>query len=341
MIDRGSPPTLPAPRRGGFQRRLALIFALQLAAVVIACLLGFRDTAPPMAVIALIVIVSLLAWLATQREWRSVSVLARVVSRWNEQQPDLDALEPERLPHHADADVVELARGLHAFASRIAGYNQRERNFTRDASHELRSPLTIIKMSTDMLADESGLGESGQRSLRRIRRATRELESVVEALLILARESDNGQGEHEFVVNDVLRRALDDAREGLHGRLVALQLDEPARFALHGSPRVFAVLCGQLIRYAGQHAAGQGKVVVTVLPGAVTVGSTGPGAGGTAGGGGDSPQGFELAIAQRISERFAWPLDWPGQGHDGAQRTVRVRFPRPLPAKAAQPGAPA
>jgi signal transduction histidine kinase len=325
MTGRGMSPSAAAFRRGAFHRRLVLIFGLQLVAVVVACLMGFYDVAPMGAVLVLIVIVSLLAWLAARRQWRPVSALARVVSGWNEQQPDLASLQPDQLPRDTDADLAELARGLYAFASRIAGYNQRERNFTRDASHELRSPLTIIKMSTDMLADEPGLGESGQRSLRRIRRATRELESVVEALLILARESDNGQGEHEFVVNDVLRRALDDAREGLHGRLVTLQLDEPARFALHGSPRVFAVLCGQLIRHAGQHAAGQGKVVVTVLPGAVTVSSAGP-AGMPRGGG---QQGFELAIAQRISERFAWPLEW--NGDDDAQSTVRVRFPHPLP----------
>ena len=325
MTDRGVSSSNAAFRRGAFHRRLVLIFGLQLVAVVIACLMGFYDVAPPVAVLALIVITSVLAWLAARRQWRPVSVLARVVSGWNEQQPDLGSLEPERLPRHSDADLVELARGLHVFASRVADYNQRERYFTRDASHELRSPLTIIKMSTDMLSDEAMLSESGQRSLGRIRRATRELEAVVESLLILARESDNGQGEHDFVVNDVLRRVLEDAREGLHGRAVTLQLDEPARFALHGAPRVFAVLCGQLVRHAGQRAVGQGKVKVRVLPGAVEVMSPDIG---RAANGASHEQGFELAIAQRISERFAWPLEWGGDDSEGV---IRVRFPQAVP----------
>src|ERR1700749_3496368 len=94
----------------------------------------------------------------------------------------------------SDTDVGSLIRGLHGLASRIDGYGERERNFTRDASHELRSPLTVIKMSTDMLADEAGLSDFGRRSLERIRRATREMEALVEAMLILARETDPGQG---------------------------------------------------------------------------------------------------------------------------------------------------
>ena len=59
----------------------------------------------------------------------------------------------------------------------------------------------------------------------------------------------------------------------LHGHPIELQFEEPATFALHGSPRVFAVLCWQLIRHASQYT-GQGTVLVTVLPGAVSVSAT-------------------------------------------------------------------
>lgn len=320
-----TPTQRATPARSGLQRRLMLIFGMQLVAVVVACLMGYYNVAPASAVLLLIVIVSALAWLAAQRVWRPISMLAQLIGSWDERRGDLDALQPNRLSHRPDADVTALARGFHAFASRIAGYNERERNFTRDASHELRSPLTVIKMSTDMLADESNLSEFGQRSVQRIRRATREMEALVEALLILAREADNGQGEQDFVVNEVLRDELVDAREMLHGHPIELQFEEPASFALHGSPRVFAVLCWQLIRHASQYT-GQGTVLVTVLPGVVSVCATaGTDHDPTAPG----QQGFEYAIARRISERFAWPLDLHVQG--GNRYVAEIRFPQPLP----------
>ncbi|MFC3650539.1 sensor histidine kinase [Dyella humi] len=321
----------PVPRdvraRGGFQRRLLLIFGMQLVAVGLVCLMGYYNVAPAAAVMLLIVIVSALTWLATERTWRQVSTLAQWVGNWKEGQADLDALQPDRL-RQTDGDIATLARGFHSFASRIAGYNERERNFTRDASHELRSPLTVIKMSTDMLSDEAGLSDFGKRSVQRIRRATREMEALVEALLILAREADNGQGEQEFVVNDVLRDELANAREMLHGHPIELKLEEPAAFALHGSPRVFAVLCWQLIRHASQYT-GQGIVQVTVLPGMVSVSAaaaddheaSAPG-----------QRGFEYAIAQRISERFAWPLSL--HVHGGNRYVAEIRFPQPLPVSA-------
>jgi two-component system sensor histidine kinase QseC len=317
-----SPPA-PTFRVGAFHRRLALIFGLHLLGVAISVMLGFYALAPLAAVLVLIAVISILAWFAARHEWQPVSRLANVVNGWDEK-PDLGGLEPSRLSRRTDADIASLARGLHGFASRIDGYNQRERNFTRDASHELRSPLTVIKMSIDMLADETDLSEFGERSVQRIKRATREMETLVEALLILARDSDKGSVEEVFVVNDVLRKELDGAREMLQGRPLELHLDEPARFALRGSPRVFSVLCWQLIRNASQQT-DQGQILITVLPDAITVSNWAE----------FSPSavdrhGFELAIARRISERFSWPLEL--HTRDGHEHVARISFPNPLPA---------
>lgn len=323
-MDRGLSQGQQRDRRqaGAFHRRLALIFGLHLLGVITCVMLGLFELAPPVAVLVLVVVISALAWLAARRQWRPVGRLARVVDAWDEQ-PDLDALAPGRLSGRTDADVVSLARGLHGFATRIAGYNLRERNFTRDASHELRSPLTVIKMSADMLSDESELSKFGVRSVKRIQRATREMEALIEALLILARESDMGAGEEEFVVNEVLRRGMEDLQQMLEGRSVELKLEEPARFALRASPRVFMVLCWQLIRNASQQS-DHGTIVITVLPGAVAVSNrvdTVPAI---------DRHGFELAIAQRISERFHWPLEL--QTRDGTERIASIRFPETLPA---------
>ena len=320
-------------RVGAFRRRVAWVFSLQSVIVVVVCMLGIYNVAHTAVVIAAIVLTTTLAWLAMRREWRPVRTLARLVNRWDGQLLDPESLRLEQLSTHADADVASLARGLHGFAMRLASYNQRERNFTRDASHELRSPLTVIKMSVDMLAEEEGLSDFGLRSVRRIRRAAREMEVLMDALLILARETDSTADEQYFVVNDALRRELDFARELLAGRPIELLLEEPASFALQGSPQAFSVLCWQLIRNACQQTE-QGSVVVSVLPGTISVRnritSQMPGKGYPVRVRGADRHGFELAIAQRISDRFAWTLEL--QAGQGQENVARIRFPHPLPA---------
>lgn len=323
-----------------FRQRIACVFALQFLAVAMISVMGIYNMAPMVAVIAVISATTVLAWMATRREWRAVGTLAKLVTDWSERPPEAESPFPERLYRRStDADVASLARGLHGFASRIAGYNQRERNFTRDASHELRSPLTVIKMSADMLTEERGLSDFGHRSVQRLRRATREMEALVEALLILARESDSAMETECFVVNDVLVQELASARGLLDGRQVELELEESVRFALQGSRQVFSVLCWQLIRNACQQIE-QGRVRVTVWPGMVAVSNhstmSADDAGGASRPHGADRHGFELAIAQRISERFKWPLEL--QTTPGQQNVARIHFPDSLPAAAAAVG---
>ena len=315
-------------RAGVFRRRVAWLFVAQAAVAVAACVAVALDRAWLAAAIEAVLAIGLLTWIAVRRQWSPVSALARRLGEWRDGQSDPAALHPGQLSRRTDAELVVVAHGLHGFAARIADFSRRERNFTRDASHELRTPLTVVRTSVDMLADEDGLSDFGRRSVRRIHRATRELEALVEVMLILAREAEPMAASEQFVVNDVLRRELEIARDLMAGASVELRLEEPARFALHGSARAFSVLCWQLIRHACQHA-GAGKVVVTVSHSALTVRHEPSGA--AAGFGGERSH-FELTVAQRISERFAWPIELlPAAGRDG---TVRVCFPNALPAAA-------
>ncbi len=328
----GREPKESRRRRGSFRARITVVFLLQMAVMIIASVMGANNVAPVGAVIAIILCSGGLAWIAVSREWLPVAALARLLNDWDPDRQDMAGLDREG-SKHSDGDIGSLIRGFHGLASRIEGFGERERNFTRDASHELRSPLTVIKMSSDMLADETELSDFGHRSLERIRRSTRELEALVEAFLILSRESDQGLAEEDFVVNAVLRQEVDYARELIAGRPVELILDEPASFALHASPRVFAVLCGQLIRHALQQT-DQGTIVVTVMPGSVSV--INPAL--------DMPEegsrrhaavdrhGFDLAIARRLSDRFQWPLEL--RSLNGASRVASVRFPHPQPVEA-------
>ena len=310
-------------RKSMFGRRVAGWFVLLLAVATMGCVAVAREPSWLLPVLAALLVATALAWQGLRRAWQPVGALARLLGHWRDDSASLQALKV-----HADAatdgELAMLADGVHGLARRVTDYGERERNFTRDASHELRTPLTVIRVAVDMLAEDAGLGEASQRSVRRIHRAARELEALVEVLLILASESDPGCTVERFVVNEVLRRELETARELMSGQSLDLQLDESASFALQGSVRAFSVLCWQLIRDACQHTE-DGRVRIVVQPAAITVSHT-PGQASAQG----ARHSFELAIAQRISDRFAWQFEL--QGEPGRPGRACVRFPAALPA---------
>lgn len=271
--------------------------------------------------------------------------LAAAVRQWDPDHPDAAALEPARLKLAPNSNVQVLAQALHHFAARLDAFVERERNFTRDASHELRSPLTIIKVAADVLADDDSLSPFAQRSLLRIQRSVREMEALIESFLILARESDTGLPEEDFLANDVVREQVERFRDLLENKPIELKLEEDARFALHAPPRVFGVVIGNLIRNACLYTE-RGVICVRIGEDHVRVSDTGCGMGAEdlerafqpfyrGSRTGDQGHGIGLAIVRRIADRF----DWPVQLHSvsGRGTVATVRFPAAMPVDKALP----
>jgi signal transduction histidine kinase len=287
--------------------------------------------------------VYLTAWATYRSSRRAVSPviwLARQVEEWDPQRPDATALEPHRLPGDVEGEALTLAKSLHGFASRIGRFVEREHNFTRDASHELRTPLAVIRVAGDMMQEDASLSPMARRSLGRIQAAGRDMETLIEAFLILAREGDTGLPDEDFDAMEVLREEIEKARPLLEGKPVELQLRELAPLLLRAPARVFSVLVGNLLRNACNYT-DAGRVTVTVGADAVTIEDTGVGmsteelarAFDPFYRGGDQRregQGIGLSIVRRLSERYGWPVKLESKAGTGT--TATISFPSVIPA---------
>jgi signal transduction histidine kinase len=290
-------------------------------------------------VLLIIYITTWLTYRASRRALSPVIALAKVVRDWDPKRPDLHALDPRSLSGDPDGDVETLAGALHSFASRIEEFVERERNFTRDASHELRSPLTVIKIAADVLLEDE-LEPFTRRAIVRIKRSVSDMEAMIEAFLILARESDAALPEEDFVVNDAVREEIERAQPLLEGKPVTLTLDEQTAFVLHGPPKVFAAMVSNLIRNACLYTEA-GNVRVVVGADFVSVRDSGIGMtadelahvfqpyyrGNRSTRGG---HGVGLTLVRRLSDRFRWPIEL--HSRLGTGTTATIRFPRATPA---------
>jgi signal transduction histidine kinase len=303
--------------------------------------LAFWFGMAPLAIV--LVVIYVIAWSTYRASKRAVSPviwLAGQVQRWDPKNPESSALRPENLPVDVEGETLVLASSLHDFASRIESFVERERDFTRDASHELRTPLTVIRVAGDMMAGDEGLSPMSRRALNRIQGAGRDMEALIEAFLILAREGDTGLPDDDFAVSEIVAEEVDKARLQLSGKPVQLELVLESDFGLHAPARVLSVMLGNLLRNAC-HYTDQGSVTVTVRRGAISVTDTGVGMNAEelarvfepfvrVGDRKKDGQGIGLSIVQRLSRRYGWPVrleSTPGRG-----TTATIRFPQVTPA---------
>jgi two-component system sensor histidine kinase MtrB len=141
----------------------------------------------------------LLGWWASRRLMRPLTGVATVAAAIAA--GDLD----RRLPIDRDPDLASLATLFNDMMASLEERIQRDARFASDVSHELRSPLTAVNTSVDVLENfRASLPTDGQRALDLLHLEVRRFSVMVQDLLEISR-LDAG-----FASLDVEEVALDE-----------------------------------------------------------------------------------------------------------------------------------
>jgi signal transduction histidine kinase len=262
-------------------------------------------------------LVSWLTYRTSRRLVAPVNWLASEVALWDPEHPEAQLLTSE-LPDNAGTEVKQLGGALRQLLGRLREFVRREREFTRDASHELRTPLTVIRVATDLMLADEEMPTRARRSLARMQRAGRDMEAVIDAFLILARQESNPPPSEDFDVTDLVYEEVEKARPLLGGKPVELLVHSHATPRLHASPHVLSVMLGNLLSNACTFTE-TGSVEVLIEADRIVVRDSGIGMSTEtlqkahepffrANQFGATGKGMGLSIVRRLGERFNWPV---------------------------------
>lgn len=204
-------------------------------------------------------------------------------------------------------EVGRIARSWRAASERSREALEREQRFTRDASHELRTPITAALGALENLEYETNAEpERREQLLARTRRALGEMEDLVTGFLWLAREARPGDEMELLPVAPELATLLEEQES--RARTLGLQLVFEGAGDLHvAAPRsVVRIVLGNLLRNAVAHS-DEGQVHVALDERGVTV--TNPLFEGEEPRSGEASFGFGLTIVRDLCRRFGWSLE--------------------------------
>jgi len=263
----------------------------------------------------LVAALAVAGWLVVRAALHPVDVLRREAAEIS----TLDA--DRRLPAvSGDDEIARLAGTLDAMLGRLHVSFARERAFVDDASHELRTPIAVLRGELDLALaalEDSDLSEVGQ-SVRAAHGQVLRLSRLAEDLLLLAREREG-----TLVVSrepvDLLAVAEEEAHRLAPVFGVAVEVTGDVAIADADPDRVRQVLANLA---ANSAAAGARRIAVGVGPG---------------GAGGRRPPmpGTERRPAAAAIE---WADDGPGFPPDLLDSAFE-RFVRGDPARASDGGA--
>lgn len=230
-------------------------------------------------------------------------------------------------------ELGELARAFEHSVERLAAFIARERAFTADVSHELRTPLAIIRGAAEvLLADETRPPKDRQR-LERIERAAADMADLSTALLAMARERDDAQGDPVDLAL-LLRDALEKHRYLLAGKDVEVVLDIQAQPQLPADPNLVAIVLANLVRNSFSFTE-RGSVMATLDADRLVIADTGLGIPREAldrvfqrlyKGQHSQGAGIGLSLVKKICDRYGWRIALTSVEGRGTQ--VELQFLR-------------
>jgi signal transduction histidine kinase len=181
VVDPGQAPD--AETRGlSVSRHAALILVAAVSAEGVQVTLGTLGLVLTGLSLAIWMLALLLGRRLGRRALRPLTAMAQAAVAIRGDEPH------HRLPEPASKDELrELARSINGLLDRLQESFERQRRFTGDASHQLRTPLTSIQGHVDLALRQEREPEDYRRVLGLVQRKTRHLRQIVESLLFLAR----------------------------------------------------------------------------------------------------------------------------------------------------------
>ena len=220
--------------------------------------------------IGLLGLVGTLAWFAIGRGLRPLTDLsAEIGRRATPTAVSLQALDTRSVPQEALAPVQAFNMLLHRLAESTAAV----RRFTADASHQMGTPLTIMRMHLELMRryylNRAVPTEIGA-ALDDVDGATRRLEHLLAQLLVLARAEEGGPSTElaatrmdlfESVATVIAERAPQASARGVDVRFTR----GSARIVILSNPVLVGEILGNLLDNAIRYNRDGGIVWVRLL----------------------------------------------------------------------------
>lgn len=268
----------------------------------------------------------LLAWLV----YRFVS---RPIDKLYEWTRNLDAktVKQDR-PNFSFPEVNSLADTIKSNFIRLQDSLEREQRFLRHASHELRTPISVVRSNIELaqkLIEKNGDKTESQSLSRpiidRIDRASLTMKHLTETLLWLNREKENEVlPQVTLQLDNVLTQTIEDNAYLIRDKSLKLSIDTEA-YQVTVEEQPTRIVIGNLIRNAFQHS-WSGDIVIEQKGAQILIQNPIAKEEETRDKKIDLGFGLGLKLIEQLSEKLGWHYE---KEKTKDTYTVRVRIGRP------------
>ena len=232
---------------------------------------GIHDHIPHFVWIAFFAIVSIgIFFLVILFIMRSVAKPVESLKNWAKSLNEDKLTQP--IPDFQYSELNTLARIINSSLNSVQESLARELQFLSYASHELRTPISVVRTNTELLIklhEKEGGTEKQATVLERIMRAGKTMTNLTETLLWLSRDDDNLPDSQRLDLASLIDQLVVELSYLLKDKAVLLDV-QTETYNVNAAEIPCRIVLANLIRNAFQHTI-EGKVSIVQLQGKVII----------------------------------------------------------------------
>jgi two-component system sensor histidine kinase QseC len=209
-------------------------------------------------VLIVLPVMGALIWFGISRGLRPLNTISNEVAQ---RQPE--NLSPLAL-HSVPDEIAPLVRDLNRLFDRVRESLDKERRFTADAAHELRTPLAAIKTQAQV-AQASTDDDERRQSLTKVIEGCDRATRLVEQLLTLARlEPENYEANESCELRSIAQQVIAELAPDAVARNIELNLLAEEEANVKGVAALLGILVRNLVDNAVRYSPANSEVQIRI-----------------------------------------------------------------------------
>lgn len=314
-----------------FDRRLYLVFD-EKSVSKLALLFGLLP------LMFVLVFFYLLAWIAYRQSSKAVSPLVNLADQVNAMDfrtSKWAPLDVARFDMAHNAEVHSMVTAINHFIERLYQFVEREREFTRDASHELRTPIAVLMGALEVL--ERRHPSLTDPAMARMQRTLHDMQGLTETLLLLARDEGDRLPCNDVNLAVLVQRELEALTLLYAEKSLSIDVIRQAEIHVQAPEKVLEILVGNLLKNAFNYTQ-KGSIRVVLHQDSMEVIDSGIGMNkeqmqsatrafyrGKEAATTTTGHGLGMAIVQRLCTRYGWQLSISSSYGKGTRFKINFR----------------
>lgn len=179
---------------------------------------------------------------------------------------DLSKDKQIRLEESPIFEFQELNDSLNRLVERNISSYQQQKSFTENASHELQTPIALLKSKLDLLLQEKGVTPKMSEMLNSIEAPLTRLSRINKNLLLLAKVENHQYEELEDVnIRSCIENSLELFEDYVADKQLELKTSLDENMVINASPFLLETLINNLLSNAIRHTKESGQISITLL----------------------------------------------------------------------------